>query len=103
MTHSINENGKYRFKEKPLQFCTGCFTVSFILDSSSIVHNTQVFSFPIQHRKQMAFTFDFLSGAQSLLGELSTQQVLSNRADGFLSPGCCDQALLQGDTTFGTR
>lgn len=62
MTHSINENGKYCFKEKPLQLCTGRFTVSFILDSSSIVHNTQVFSFPIQHRKQMAFTFDFLSG-----------------------------------------
>lgn len=65
----IGENGKYSFTENPEKLSTSCFNV--VLTSAKfklkklnlIVQDRQVVSFPVQQRKQMTFTFDFLSGA----------------------------------------
>lgn len=72
MTHTIiGENRKYSFKEKPWATFYSCFNV--VLTSAKfkfkklnlILQDRQVVSFASQQRKQMTFTFDFLSGAKS--------------------------------------
>lgn len=59
-------------------FCN-CIQVVWMPFSLVKFKTTQVVSFPIQHRKQVTFTFDFLSGAESCSGKRSAQQVAATR------------------------